>query len=85
DVSLPLLDGWEATRRLRADADTSDIPILALTACALPADRTMAMELGCDGYLAKPIEPRLVVAEVQRLLRERSGRCARSVAVESAA
>ena len=68
DLSLPVLDGWEATRRLKADPATRGIPVIALTAHALASDREKAMEVGCDGYLAKPCEPRAVVAEVQKFL-----------------
>ena len=66
DISIPELDGWEATRILRQDATTSAIPIIALTAHALPDDRERASAIGFTAYLAKPIEPRAVVAEVQR-------------------
>jgi CheY-like chemotaxis protein len=68
DVSIPKIDGWEATRRLKLDSATGHIPIVALTAHALHSDRAMAAEVGCDGYLAKPVEPRRVLAEVRRLL-----------------
>jgi CheY-like chemotaxis protein len=68
DVSIPLLDGWEATRILKADAATRHIPIIALTAHALAADRATAAAVGCDGYLSKPVEPRLVVREVEKIL-----------------
>ena len=70
DVSIPGIDGWEATRRLKADDRTARIPIIALTAHALASDRDRATEVGCDGYLAKPIEPRRVVEEIQRVLGE---------------
>src|SRR3978361_2540659 len=70
DISLPIIDGWEATQVLKHDPITRDIPIIALTAHALASDREKAMEVGCDGYLAKPCEPRAVVAEVPRSLRE---------------
>jgi two-component system cell cycle response regulator DivK len=73
DISIPRLDGWEATRILKADPDTSAIPIVALTAHALATDQAKAKEVGCDGYLAKPVEPRRVVAEVERLLGPRPG------------
>jgi len=66
DVSIPLVDGWEATRRLKADTATARIPVIALTAHALPADRAMAEEVGCDGYLAKPIAPNRVAEEVRQ-------------------
>lgn len=68
DISIPGIDGWEATRRLKAQESTRDIPIIALTAHALEEDREKAREVGCDGYLAKPVEPRRVVEEVQRFL-----------------
>ncbi|HEY8469379.1 MAG TPA: response regulator [Longimicrobiales bacterium] len=68
DISIPKIDGWEATRRLKADEATRDIPVIALTAHALEEDRERAMEAGCDGYLAKPIEPRRVVEEVRRFV-----------------
>lgn len=68
DISIPKIDGWEATRRLKADRATRDIPIIALTAHALEEDRERALAAGCDGYLAKPVEPRRVVEEVQRFV-----------------
>lgn len=68
DISIPEIDGWEATRILKADPSTASIPIIALTAHALASDRARAEEVGCDAYLAKPVEPRRVVAEVERLL-----------------
>jgi len=68
DISIPIIDGWEATQVLKHDPRTRLIPIIALTAHALASDRERAMEVGCDGYLAKPCEPRAVVAEVQRFL-----------------
>ncbi len=68
DISIPKLDGWEATERLKADDGTSGIPIIALTAHALEEDRAKAMRAGCDGYLAKPVEPRRVVQEVEKFI-----------------
>ncbi|HEX6751134.1 MAG TPA: response regulator [Longimicrobium sp.] len=68
DVSIPVMDGWEATAALKADSATASIPIIALTAHALAADRERAVEVGCDGYLAKPVEPRRVLEEVRRFL-----------------
>jgi two-component system cell cycle response regulator DivK len=69
DISIPILNGWEATRILKADAATAKIPVIALTAHALSGDRSMAEEVGCDGYLPKPVPPQRVAAEV----RERIG------------
>ncbi len=66
DISIPKIDGWEATRRLKSEEATREIPIIALTAHALEEDREKALRVGCDGYLAKPVEPRRVVEEVQR-------------------
>jgi CheY-like chemotaxis protein len=73
DISIPVIDGWEATHILKHDPTTKHIPIIALTAHALASDREKAMEVGCDGYLAKPCEPRAVVAEVQRFLGRTDG------------
>ena len=68
DVMMPKLDGIEVVRRIKGNPKLPFIPIIALTAHALASDREKAMEVGCDGYLAKPCEPRAVVAEVQRFL-----------------
>ena len=68
DISIPKIDGWEATQRLKSDANTREIPIIALTAHALEEDRQKAVQAGCDGYLAKPVEPRRVVQEVERFV-----------------
>ena len=61
DMSLPVIDGWEATRQLKADPSTSKIPIIALTAHAMAEDRVKAMAAGCDDFDTKPVElPRLL-------------------------
>src|ERR1700682_5405736 len=61
DMSLPVIDGWEATRRIKADAATRGIPVIGLTAHAMAGDREKAMEAGCEDYDTKPIElPRLL-------------------------
>ena len=56
DMSLPVMDGWEATRTLKADASTASIPVIALTAHAMQSDRDKAMAAGCDDFYTKPIE-----------------------------
>jgi CheY-like chemotaxis protein len=66
DISVPELDGWEATAILKADPATKDIPIIAVTAHALPGDEERSLEAGCDGYLAKPIPPAALIAEIDR-------------------
>ena len=69
DISIPFIDGWEVTQTLKREAATSHIPVIALTAHAMPGDRERAMEVGCDGYLAKPCEPRVPGARLSRYLR----------------
>ena len=66
DISVPELDGWEATAILKADPVTRHIPIVAVTAHALPEDAERSRKAGCDGYLAKPIAPASLLGEVDR-------------------
>lgn len=68
DMSLPVLDGWEATRRLKADPATRHIPVIALTARAMESDRAMALEAGCDDYDTKPIELPRLLQKIEKLL-----------------
>ncbi|HEX8550741.1 MAG TPA: response regulator [Abditibacteriaceae bacterium] len=68
DMSLPVLDGWEATRRIKSDATTQHIPVLALTAHAMAGDRDRALEAGCDDYDTKPIELPRLLEKIEALL-----------------
>ncbi len=68
DMSLPVLDGWKATQRLKADPATRAIPVIALTAHAMAADREKALAAGCDDYDTKPIELPRLLEKIQRLL-----------------
>jgi CheY-like chemotaxis protein len=68
DLSLPVMDGWEATRRLKADDRTRRIPVVALTGHALAGHSQGAREAGCDSFLAKPCLPDQLVAEIKRML-----------------
>jgi len=68
DMSLPVLDGWEATRRLKADAQTKPIPIIALTAHAMASDEQKAREAGCDDFDTKPIELPRLLGKIEALL-----------------
>ncbi len=68
DMSLPVMDGWEATRRLKADKALKHIPIIALTAHAMANDREKALEAGCDDYDTKPIELERLLAKMEALL-----------------
>jgi two-component system cell cycle response regulator DivK len=68
DMSLPVLDGWEATRRLKAAPDTRHIPVIALTAHAMAGDREKALQAGCDEYDTKPVEFVRLLGKIQALL-----------------
>jgi CheY-like chemotaxis protein len=68
DLSLPVMDGWEATRRLKGDERTKRIPVLALTGHALGRHSEVAREAGCDAFLTKPCLPEDLVAEIRRIL-----------------
>jgi len=72
DLEMPVVDGWEATRRLRDNPQTRDIPIIALSAHALAGERDRAIAAGCDEFDTKPIEFDRLVATVQRIVRRRS-------------
>ena len=68
DMRLPELDGWEATRRVKADPETQSIPVIALTAHAMAGDREQAMDAGCDDYDSKPVDLKRLLGKMQALL-----------------
>ncbi len=68
DMSLPIMDGWEATRRIKADTTVSHIPIIALTAHAIAGDRERCLAAGCDEYESKPIKFPRLLAKIEHML-----------------
>jgi CheY-like chemotaxis protein len=68
DMSLPVIDGWEATRRVKSDAVAGAVPVIGLTAHAMSGDREKAMEAGCDDYDTKPVELERLIGKIERLL-----------------
>jgi two-component system cell cycle response regulator DivK len=68
DIQLPVIDGYEATRRIKADPDLAHIPIIAVTSYALSGDEAKVKAAGCDAYVAKPFSPRHLLARVRELL-----------------
>ena len=72
DLSLPVLDGWQATREIKAAADTKHIPVIALTANAMAGDREKALAAGCDDYDTKPVELPRLLGKIKQLA-ERTG------------
>ena len=68
DMSLPVVDGWEATRRIKSDASSKLIPIIGLSAHAMDGDREKALASGCDDYLTKPIDESLLMQTVKKFL-----------------
>ena len=70
DIQLPGMDGYEATRRIRAIPDIGKVPIIAVTSYALAGDEAKTREAGCDGYVAKPFSPRQLLAKVREFLEE---------------
>ncbi len=73
DMSLPVIDGWEATRRIKANEATRGIPVIALTAHAMAGDREKAMEVGCDDYDTKPVEISRLLGKIAALLKPSAG------------
>jgi two-component system cell cycle response regulator DivK len=70
DIQMPVLDGYEATRRIKADPALKDVPVIAVTSYALSGDDAKARAAGCDAYIAKPFSPRQLLAKVRELLNE---------------
>ena len=70
DLSLPVIDGWEATRQVKADPATQSIPVIALTAHAMAGDEQKALEAGCDDYDTKPIDLKRLLGKIEALLEE---------------
>src|SRR5437762_13642924 len=70
DIQLPVVDGYEATRRIRAIPELATVPIVAVTSYALSGDEAKTREAGCDGYIAKPFSPRQLLAKVREFLPE---------------
>lgn len=71
DMSLPILDGWEATKALRADPATQRIPVIALTAHAMDGERSRALEAGCDDFDTKPVDLPRLLEKIERLLADK--------------
>lgn len=71
DLSLPVMDGWESTRRLKADPLTKSIPVIALTAHAMPGDREKSLEAGCDDFETKPVEFQRLLDKIELHLSKR--------------
>jgi CheY-like chemotaxis protein len=73
DMSLPVIDGWEATRQLKADANTARIPVIALTAHAMTSDRDKALAAGCDDFDTKPVELPRLLGKIDEMLKKTGG------------
>jgi CheY-like chemotaxis protein len=71
DMSLPVMDGWEATRRVKSDDAMRNVPVIGLTAHAMSGDREKALQAGCDDYDTKPVELDRLIEKIERLLGER--------------
>jgi two-component system, cell cycle response regulator DivK len=73
DISLPVIDGWEATRQIRANATTSSVPIIALTAHAMAGEREKALDVGCDDFETKPVDLPKLLEKINALLARAPG------------
>jgi two-component system, cell cycle response regulator DivK len=69
DLQLPRTDGWQLTREIKGDSRTSQIVIVVVTACAMPAERAAAEAAGCDSFITKPVDPMVILEELKRLTR----------------
>jgi CheY-like chemotaxis protein len=74
DMNLPVLDGWEATRRIKAMPETGGIPVIALTSHAMTGDREKSLQAGCDEYETKPVDLERLLGKMEALLSERGDR-----------
>ena len=78
DLEMPVIDGWEATRRLKSKAETRDIPVIGLSAHALAGEREKALAAGCEDFDTKPVEFDRLLAKIKRLLADKNSRPRRS-------
>ncbi len=83
DLSLPEIDGWTATQRIKSDPETKHIPIAALTAHTLPGDRKRALDAGCDGYLSKPMNIALFTDTVANFIAKSNAKSKRKPRIKS--
>jgi len=70
DLSLPVMDGWEVTRKLKSDPELNGIPVIAITAHAMSGDEAKALDAGCNGYLSKPCVPKDIIEAVKKFIGE---------------
>lgn len=82
DLGMPVLSGWDATRQIKSNPETADIPVIALTAHAMKGDRERAWEAGCDGFIVKPIDDELLLHTADQVLSERQTKKAKGAAKE---
>lgn len=68
DLGMPIMDGWEATRRIKANTELKHIPVIAVTSHAMVGDEITAREAGCDDYIAKPVDENVLLEKIKRLL-----------------
>lgn len=73
DLQLPRTDGWQLTREIKGDSRTSQVVVVVVTACVMPAERAAAEAAGCDSFITKPVDPNVILAELRRLTGADSG------------